>query len=1227
MDFLTGFLISLLTSFYGQDVTPVTYASSSALLCDLIVDAGPDTNLCAPGGTIQLQGSYTGSGVFTEWSPANQVSNPYILDPVATVNSPTTFTLTVYGIDPDNPNIIENGDFEMGNVGFNSGYTYVMDINGVQNEMNPEGTYTVIHNPNLVHSGFVACNDHTPAPGDQMMVLNGSANLQDIWCQTVSVSQGTYYDVSAWVASVLGTSPAILRFSINGVPLGSIVNAPSTPCIWVPFNAFWFSGNNTTAEICILNLNTAAGGNDFAIDDISMVELCIQTDEVEITLVTEDAPVPDITGPSDVCEGDIATYSATYINDPEVHTLLWTVPMGGQIISGQGTNSIQVSWNEAGFQDVCLTLFTRCDEDDACFSVVVENLPDPRNLNGPGSICEGETGIFYVPDLAPDETYNWIFPPQIIPVSGQGTNEFEFEYGSSGEFEVCVEIANPCGSITLCQSVLLASSYYVLLDTAVCEGTIIIINGNEYGNGILTGVELFHSIHGCDSIVEIEVTETDALMVFNPVSLCEGDSVFAQGMFQHTSGIYIDSYVTPSGCDSIVSTVVTVETPDTTRIHLTTCDPLSVDTTIQVFSNAVCDSVVITEIVYAAADTTWMLFTSCFPADTGTVITQHTNQLGCDSLAITQTTLLPSDTTLLYFTTCDIDQVGVVDVLFTNLEGCDSLVRSVTLFSLSDTTRIFQITCDPTLPDTTETLYQNILGCDSLVIHEIIWGGSDTTFTTSMTCDPAEAGIFFLTRINYFGCDSIISETVILIPSDTTHLLATTCEANEVGEKIEILTNQAGCDSLVITQTSLLPAAYCVLETNINTLPAPCYGQSTTITVEITEGLPPFDISIRSENILIDSVQENALGQFSFNTTGIEQVTVQINSANGLMDTYSLNGLTPPPLSISVSSDNWINGYDLACFGNQDGSATVQIIDPGTPDYTYSWSNDAITPTASPLGAGEYSVTVTDQNGCSSDARITLTQPSQMVQDILAVNPSCFGFTNGMISVSSQGGIEPWDIQINQHTGPGVSNLTEGVYSIVSTDQSGCIVRDTVELIAPEYWTISLPPDTTLSFGQSIQLTPQIVGQPMGMLIYEWSMGNCPNCPINTISPTGHSILSLNITDENGCVESDNMVISVDINRDVYIPDVFTPNGDSQNDIWFISGPPFLSSIPSVKIFDRWGNQVFQLIDVVPNSITHGWDGTFKGQKLQPGVFVYRVELLFQDGVERVRHGSITLMR
>lgn len=160
-------------------------------------------------------------------------------------------------------NIVTNSDFQSGNTGFSSSYSQASDLH-------PEGKYDVSTNPNSNHGGFASCGDHTSGSG-KMFVVNGATVAGvTVWCQTVTVTANSTYTFSTWIASVVSSNPAVLQFSINGVNLGSTFTASSTTCSWQQFCQTWNSGASTSANICIVNQNTVASGNDFALDDIQM---------------------------------------------------------------------------------------------------------------------------------------------------------------------------------------------------------------------------------------------------------------------------------------------------------------------------------------------------------------------------------------------------------------------------------------------------------------------------------------------------------------------------------------------------------------------------------------------------------------------------------------------------------------------------------------------------------------------------------------------------------------------------------------------------------------------------------------------------------------------------------------------------------------------------------------------------------------------------------------------
>jgi hypothetical protein len=162
-------------------------------------------------------------------------------------------------------NLVVNGDFESGNTGFTSGYTYVSTTGPFA--LYPEGDYTVGNNPIDYHNLWTS---FTPIQGTLMMIVNGDPNAGVIvWEQTVTVLPDTDYYFSAYAASNFDTNPAVLNFSINGGAIGSITPS-TTPGDWGLFFATWNSGSNTTADLALVNENTIREGNDFSLDGVSM---------------------------------------------------------------------------------------------------------------------------------------------------------------------------------------------------------------------------------------------------------------------------------------------------------------------------------------------------------------------------------------------------------------------------------------------------------------------------------------------------------------------------------------------------------------------------------------------------------------------------------------------------------------------------------------------------------------------------------------------------------------------------------------------------------------------------------------------------------------------------------------------------------------------------------------------------------------------------------------------
>lgn len=159
-------------------------------------------------------------------------------------------------------NLITNSDFELGNTGFTTGYTYGPNLND-------EGRYVIGTNADDYHEGTVSSHgDHTTGNGYMMIVNGATTSNVTVWEQTITVASNTDYVLSAWLSnwSLATINPAQVEFFINNVSLGSII--PEQPGQWVNFSEIWQSGVYTTATIRIVDMVTAVSTNDFAMDDI-----------------------------------------------------------------------------------------------------------------------------------------------------------------------------------------------------------------------------------------------------------------------------------------------------------------------------------------------------------------------------------------------------------------------------------------------------------------------------------------------------------------------------------------------------------------------------------------------------------------------------------------------------------------------------------------------------------------------------------------------------------------------------------------------------------------------------------------------------------------------------------------------------------------------------------------------------------------------------------------------
>ncbi|NRA51044.1 MAG: gliding motility-associated C-terminal domain-containing protein, partial [Phaeodactylibacter sp.] len=352
--------------------------------------------------------------------------------------------------------------------------------------------------------------------------------------------------------------------------------------------------------------------------------------------------------------------------------------------------------------------------------------------------------------------------------------------------------------------------------------------------------------------------------------------------------------------------------------------------------------------------------------------------------------------------------------------------------------------------------------------------------------------------------------------------------------------------------------------------------------------------------------------------------TVNALDANLCEGTFTIT-LVDPPLLVAG-----LDVQGISCFGEADAIITA-VPTGGTGTYSIVWSTGSTSTTISNLGEGTYSYTVTDANGCTASEDTTITQPPllelsiQDIQDVL-----CFGDTTGVVSVEATGGIPPYEYSADGQffqIAPVFDNLAAGDYTFVVMDANGCLATASATVEQPPELIVDAGADIQIDLGYNDQIDATVTNPDV---TYSWMPPDslsCTDCEDPVTNPVNTTLYTITVTDGNGCIAVDSVTVRVIKNRPVYIPNAFSPNADGRNDGFTVYAGPAVRRVQELKIFNRWGGMVFDGANFPPNEPGLGWDGTFKGEPAQIGVFAYYAKVEFIDGVVVLFEGDIQVVR
>ncbi|MEY3367208.1 MAG: hypothetical protein RI973_363, partial [Bacteroidota bacterium] len=858
----------------------------------------------------------------------------------------------------------------------------------------------------------------------------------------------------------------------------------------------------------------------------------------------------------------------------------------------------------AAFTPVTFTATDLCGNSTSVTGVFsIDNVPDTTYLNA--TTCDPAQSGTFVQYLNGQQGCDSVVITTVSLSAADTTLLFDTDCNSANAGVFVQNLVNAQG----CDSTVILTVTYSAADTTL------LYSGSCDPAAAGVSTMLLTNQSGCDSVVVSTVEWLGSAGVFLQSTTCDPAA----------AGVFENNLTNQYGCDSLVITTVAYLPSDTALLFLSSCNPADTGVFQLLLTNQLgCDSLVITTIGFAAADTVYIFSATCDPAAAGQFSEVFVNQFGCDSIVIETVTLLSGDTTLLISSTCDPGAAGIFTLQLSNQDGCDSIViETVTLLS-GDTTLLSSSTCDPGAAGIFTQQLSNQDGCDSVVIETVTLLSGDTTLLSSSTCDPGTAGIFTQQLSNQDGCDSVVIETVTLLSGDTTLLSSSTCDPGAAGIFTLQLSNQDGCDSVVIETVTLLSGDTTLLSSStcdpgaagIFTQQLSNQNGCDSVVIE-TVTLLPGDTTLLSSS----TCDPGAAGIFT------QQFTNQ-NGCDSVVVTAVL--LTPPPLLSLAVSD--FNGYGVKCAGGSEGQVAAQA--SGASPFAFVWSNGDATPVLAGLPAGSYSLTVSDVNGCTASATASLQAPPPLEMDFSVNEPGCFDQNGGAITALANGGVPPYEYSLNGGAfvpDNAFTELSAGTYEVLLSDANGCALPEIIWVNAPLPVAVELGSDLLVQLGEELTLTA-LVNLPYDSLAaIEWSSLDSPDCPAclsQPVAPLISTTYLVSVTANNGCRDEDELTVFVDRRIPVFVPNVFSPNGDGLNDMFTIfANSRTVLVVRDFRVFSRWGELLFERSGFQPNSLSEGWDGRHRGELLDPAVFVWMAEVELADGSVEVLKGEVLLTR
>jgi gliding motility-associated-like protein len=778
----------------------------------------------------------------------------------------------------------------------------------------------------------------------------------------------------------------------------------------------------------------------------------------------------------------------------------------------------------------------------------------------------------------------------------------------------------------------------------------LVVNGKVfYQSGKDT--QFLRSSNGCDStiITDLIITKsTTAVLAFQGC-----DSLDVNNQIYYQSGNYIQYLINVDNCDSILNLNLTIGKTKKVDLKMTGCD-----------------SLVIGGKVYY---------------QTGIYPEVYQGVTNCDSIVSLDLTIFKTQRDSLSFSDCDkvvykgkiYTQTGDYPEFYTDVHGCDSMVNVHINITSSNKGQLNEAKCDSTTInniyyDQTGMYTQKLKsanGCDSILNIDLTIGHKSFSNYSYTHCDSAilngqwfySTGNYTQTIKNTFQCDSTIDINLTINKSTSGDTIFRSCDSviingityRQTGIYQQTLSNAMQCDSnLIIDFTRLSKSSTNLKYKSCDSIELNkiVYKQSGLYSQKLSninqcDSLLSLDITINKGTVK-DSTAQGCDSLIFNGQTYYQSGNYNQKLTNADLCDSSLN------LSLiiykSSTTDNILRACDSVFkFGKWfyqsgnypqylkdvhlcDSTVNLQLtITPSTKSTIFQTACDSIVINGKTyFVSGNYSQYLTSSNGCDSTLLLDLTikpgNPSTL--DAGKDTSVCEGEVIKLNGVFSGNANFSWQSSNGNFDNP--NNLVTNFYSKVIGDEKIYLQAaddckqwiDSINVHIYPRQLVQITGDTLVSPCKEIRFTAS------GGTNYIWTPSSYVECldpPCSRVILKSSSITKFTINTDGPCAipASLNLTLS-QVQTDVYLPNAFSPNGDNINDIFLPVFNCEQVEYFSLQIFDRWGNLLFESLNK-----DKGWNGKYKDQAMNPGVYPYLIQYQVHGGEKKVKAGDVTLVR